>query len=292
MFDASVFTDEISQDFEEACRTAHEAGLRYVDIRNAWGKSCAVMDRSDWQRMAEIMQRYELRMGCIQSPFGKCDMTDEAYAVHLGYLDNLTAMAHFFGTNVIRIFPFWNPDRSNVRVRESTRQRLPEIAERLGIAARKAEAQGVYLALEPEHSTHSGTCSEIRLIIDAVSSPALAVAWDMANGWTWDEPIFPDGYERVRGLVRNVHVKERAALPVPPGQEPPPRRHMLLGQGVMPWPEIIRRLREDGYQGVFSIETHFGTRGPFGWQKLKAATTYYMYALRELLEPAMGEPSP
>ena len=286
MFDASVFTDEISPDFAVACRSAHDAGLRYVDLRNAWGKSCAAMGRDDWQRMAEILTRNELQMGAIQSPFGKCALRDEDYAVHLRYLDNLIAEAHFFKTDVIRIFPFWNEDRTNVKVRESLRQHLPEIADRLGIAARKAEAEGVYLALEPEHSTYSGTCSEIRMIIDAVRCPALAVAWDVSNGWTWDEPIFPDGYELVRGLVKNVHVKECAAPPAPPTQEPGPRRRMLLGEGVAPWPEVIRRLREDGYQGLFSIETHFGSRGPYGWPKLNAATTYYMYALRELLEAA------
>jgi sugar phosphate isomerase/epimerase len=281
-----VFTDEISPDFDDACRTAHEAGLRYVDLRNTWGTSCAVMGRDDWQRLADILTRYELQMGAIQSPFGKCALSDEDYAVHLRYLDNLFAEAHFFKTDVIRIFPFWNEDRTNVRVRESVRRRLPEIAERLDVAARRAEREGVYLALEPEHSTHGGTCSEIRMIMDAVRSPALAAAWDVANGWTWDEPIFPDGYDLVRGLVKNVHVKERAAPPAPLEQEPGPRRRMLLGEGVVPWPEVIRRLREDGYQGLFSIETHFGSRGPYGGPKLKAATTYYMYALRELLEGA------
>ena len=70
------------------------------------------------------------------------------------------------------------------------------------------------------------------------------------------------------------------------------RQPALLGTGALPWPHIIRTLERDGYRGVYSIETHLGTRGPYGWQKLHAATTYYMYALRELLEQAEVDLSP
>ena len=50
--------------------------------------------------------------------------------------------------------------------------------------------------------------------------------------------------------------------------------------------EVIAALQADGYAGLYSIETHFGSRGPYGWPKLRAASTWSMYALRELLENA------
>ncbi len=278
---ASVFTDEISQDWEEVVRTVAEAGLGYVDIRDTWGKSCAYLDKSDWQKMAEVMKRYNVRMGAIQSPFGKCNIEEEDYKKHLAFLPNLIEQAHFFGTNVIRIFPFWQTDQQPARLRANLPAMLPRIVEQLRRATTLAEQEGVYLALEPEHTTYSGTPTEIRMIIDAVKSPALRVAWDANNCWLPDEPIFPDGYEKVRGLVVNVHVKERA---VPPGKEEGQRVRAMLGTGVMPWPQIISTLKADGYGGVYTIETHFGAKGPYGWPKLKAATTWFMYALRELLE--------
>ena len=158
---------------------------------------------------------------------------------------------------------------------------LPEIATKLRRATRVAEQEGVYLALEPEHSTFSGSPSEIRTIIDAVDSPALRVSWDVSNGWFPDEPIFPDGCEKVKGLVVNVHVKDQAFRP---GEERERRLPTLLGTGLVPWPEVMQRLKADGYNGVYSIETHFGSKGRYGWPKLKAASTWNMYALRELLE--------
>jgi sugar phosphate isomerase/epimerase len=231
------------------------------------------------------MARYGLRMGALQSPFGKVDIDDEDYRTHLAFLPNLIEQAHFFGTNVIRVFPFWQPDRTRVAVRDNLRPMLPRIADQLQRATRLAEQEDVFLALEPEGSTYGGSASEMRMIIDAVGSPALRVAWDVSNGWLPDEPPFPTAYEQVKGMVVNVHVKDRA---FPPGQEQGRQLPCLLGTGVVPWPQVIRTLKADGYQGVFTIETHFyqprAERGKYGWAKLRAATTWYMYALRELLE--------
>ncbi|HVC33277.1 MAG TPA: sugar phosphate isomerase/epimerase family protein [Chloroflexota bacterium] len=281
MTKASVFTDEISQDFEEAVRTAADAGLTFVDLRNAWNRSCAELKRDDWQKLAEIMQRHGVRLGAIQSPFGKCDLAEDDYQRHLAFLPNLIEQAHFFGTDVIRIFPFWQSDHANTKLRPNLAPLLEEIVTKLRRATRLAEREGVYLALEPEHSTFGGSPTEIRTIVDAVDSPALRVSWDVSNGWLPDEPIFPDGYARVKGLVVNVHVKDRA---FPPDEEDGRHAPTLLGAGLVPWPRVIQTLKADGYDGVYTIETHFGSKTRYGWPKLKAATTYYMYALRELLE--------
>jgi sugar phosphate isomerase/epimerase len=282
MLTASIFSDEISPDFEEAVATAAACGLHRIDLRNAWGKQWQQFDRQDWQRMRRIMQAHEMRMGCLQSQFGKCDIGEEYETKHLPMVDYLIEEAQFFGVDVIRMFPFWNADHSHVEVRPNLAGMLPQIAEKLGRALRKIEAAGLTFAIEPEHSTYSGSLTEVRMVIDAVGSPALKVAWDVAND-LGAEPLFPNRYALIRGLVANVHVKERAFPIEAPGTG---RMRVLLGTGAVPWPEVIAALEADGYAGVYSIETHYGSRGPYGWPKLRAASTWYMYALRELLENA------
>lgn len=287
MREASVFTDEISQDFGEAARTAAAAGLRRVDVRKAWGVFSHELPKTKWSEMAAILRDHGLRMGAIQSNFGKCPIEGDGYREHMAFLPVLIEQAHFFGTRVIRAFPFWQTDRSSPgshagRARPNLREMLPTIVRHFRPAAALAEQEDVVLALEPEHSTFSGSPTEVRTIVDALASPAVRVAWDVSNGWP-DEPIFPDAYEKLRGLVANVHVKERAFAPGDPAGEGR-RLPALLGTGAIPWREIIGRLESDGYEGVYTIETHFGARGAYGREKLKAATTWYMYALRELLE--------
>ncbi|MGI8916852.1 MAG: sugar phosphate isomerase/epimerase family protein [Chloroflexota bacterium] len=283
MSPASIFSDEIAPDFDEAVATAAACGLQYIDLRNAWGKQWQQFDHQDWRWMRNVLQEHGLRMGCIQSQFGKCDIGEEYETQHFPKVDYLIQEAQFFGVNVIRMFPFWNADHSHVEVRPNLAGMLPQIAEKLGRALRKIEAAGLIFAIEPEHSTFSGSLTEVRMVIDAVGSPALKVAWDVAND-LGTEPLFPNRYALVRGLVANVHVKERA-FPSAAGDY---HMRVLLGTGAVPWPEVITALQADGYTGLYSIETHFGSRGPYGWPKLKAASTWYMYALRELLENAAG----
>jgi sugar phosphate isomerase/epimerase len=126
-------------------------------------------------------------------------------------------------------------------------------------------------------------------IVEAVDNPNVGVAWDVNNGW--DDATVEAAYALFKGRVVNVHVKERVLSPTErralgAAGHPGRRQPALLGTGAIPWPQIIATLEGDGYRGLYSIETHFGSRGPYGWPKLKAASTYYMYALRELLADA------
>ncbi len=295
---ASVFSDEIALDFADACRTARDAGLHYIDIRKVWGAFSHELPRSRWSEMARILQDHGLRVGVVQSNFGKCPLSGPQYEEHLRFFPILVEQAHYFGTDTIRVFPFWNDVKLQYDppfpggVRPNLEPMLPEIVRRFRPAAELAEREGIHLGFEPEHSTFSGSPQEVARIVDAVGSPHVGVAWDVSNGW--DDLPLEEAYALFRGRIVNVHVKERALSPderrrfVAAGSEPR-RQPALLGTGALPWPWIIRTLEQDGYRGLYSIETHFGTRGPFGWPKLKAATTYYMYALRELLAGAEAE---
>ena len=301
---ASVFTDEITMDFADACRTASAAGLKYVDVRRVWGDFSHDVPRTRWSEMARILADNGLRIGAIQSNFGKCPLSGPEHDAHLRFFPTLVEQAQFFGTNTMRIFPFWNEVKITYDpplpggIRPNLDERLPEIVRRLRPAVDLAEKEGIRLGFEPEHTTHSGSPQEVARIVDAIGSPNLGVAWDANNGW--DDLPLDDAYALFKdrhaggpeGAIVNVHVKERVMSPderrafaQASGVEIR-RQPALLGTGAIPWPHLIETLQRGGYRGVYSIETHTGSRGPHGWPKLKAVTTYYMYALRELLESA------
>jgi L-ribulose-5-phosphate 3-epimerase len=291
----SVFTDEISMDFADACRTAAGAGLQYVDIRRVWGVFSHEVPRERWAEMAAILRDHGLRIGAVQSNFGKCPISGPEYEEHLRSFPVLVEQAQYFGTDTMRVFPFWNPLKMTYDpappggLRPNLEEMLPEIVRRFRPAAELAGREGIKLGFEPEHSTFSGSPQEVARIVAALEAPHVGVAWDVNNGW--DDATVEEAYALFRGRVVNVHVKERTMSPEErrafAGAGGTVRRQpALLGSGALPWLQVIQTLERDGYRGVYSIETHFGTRGPHGWPKLKAATTYYMYALRELLQEA------
>ncbi|HEV2124935.1 MAG TPA: TIM barrel protein, partial [Chloroflexota bacterium] len=240
--------------------------------------------------------------------------------------------AHYFGTEVIRVFPFWNDTKITYDpplpggIRPNLEPTLSEIVRQFKPAADLARKEGVWLGFEPEHSTYSGSPQEVARIIEAIDNPHVGVAWDVNNGW--DDCTIEEAYALFKGRIFNVHVKERTLTPaehrlvrsVLPVAESSSgngagkghtgtertsgsstvtgpavalpvdaatrlrRQPTLLGTGALPWLDVIHLLEQDGYRGLYSIETHFGVRGTYGWPKLKAATTYFMFALRELLE--------
>jgi sugar phosphate isomerase/epimerase len=290
---ASVFTDEITMDFADACRTAAQAGLRYVDIRRVWGVFSHDVPRARWREMAAILADNGLRLGAVQSNFGKCPPDGPEHDEHQRFFPILVEQAQYFGTDTMRIFPFWNEVkmtdevRGHGAIRPNLEARLPAIVSALAGPANLAQREGIRLGFEPEHTTNSGSPQEVARIVEAVDRPNVGVAWDANNGW--DEASIDEAYALFRGRVWNVHVKERVMSPderrrFEAAGGAARRQPALLGTGALPWPSIVERLERDGYHGVYSIETHTGSRGAYGWQKLKAVTTYYMYALREILE--------
>jgi sugar phosphate isomerase/epimerase len=295
---ASVFSDEISMDFEEACRTARAAGLRCVDLRKVWGVFSHEVPRERWSELATILADNGLRVGALQSNFGKCPISGPEYETHLAFFPSLVEQARYFGTDTMRVFPFWNeseldPDSPPPGgIRPNLEGMLPEIVRRFRPAADLAGREGLRLGFEPEHTTYSGSPQEVARIVEAVDRPHVGVAWDVSNGW--EDADLETAYALFRGKVVNVHIKDRALTTAErravratqPAGSPPRRLLSLLGNGIIPWTDLIARLERDGYHGLYTIETHFGSRGPFGWPKLRAATTYYMFALREILEDA------
>lgn len=140
--------------------------------------------------------------------------------------------------------------------------------------------------MEAEGATFSGTCPEIRAIIDAVGSGALTACWDVVNSWGDGRIAYPDDYEQyIRGLVTHVHVKD-ATLDPQDRSRITGRTHIDCGD--VPWAEIFRTLIDDGYDGLASVETHLfhGMADRFRW--LKPATEQALRNLNRTLAVVQG----
>jgi len=130
--------------------------------------------------------------------------------------------------------------------------------------------------MEAEGSTFSGTCPEIRAIIDAVGSPALTCCWDVANSWSHGRIAWPDDYLYVKGLVTHLHVKD---VTLDPHDRSRRTGQTYIDRGDIPWPEILSTLLADGYDGLASVETHLFGRMADRFHWLQPAT---IGALRNL----------
>lgn len=256
MIKACYFSDEVSSNFEEAVRLSSEAGAHSIEIRGRiFGKAVQDIHSDDVKKVKNILAQYNAHVAVIGSPCGKCAMdSPEECAQHVKMFRHICSLAHTFGTEIIRTFPFWAGGSNNSHVKDyeyirpDLSQYLDRIVKGLKPMVKIAENESVKMCFETEGSTFSGNCRELRTIIDALDSPAVMATWDILNSWlSGNEIPYPDAYQLIRGRVVHLHIK-------------PNRQHNIktVGESTSTYEQIFRALLADDYNGAASIE-HWGS---------------------------------
>jgi len=245
-FRLSVVTDEVSQDFEVAGRFAHRFDLDGVEIRSVWSKSPQHL-LGNIDDIKKILGHYHLEVSAIASPFFKADIDSEIeYREHLDILRNCILLAKSLGTNVIRGFTFWRKNHME--------EYLERIIEKFQKPVEMLESEGMLLGIENEPSTFVGNGEELTLFLDRLGSKSVKAIWDPGND-IWDpsgETPYPDGYVHVRDRIIHVHIKDGVRRGS--GGKP---EWVAFGDGEVDHLGQLRALREDGYKGYLSLETHW-----------------------------------
>ena len=82
MWTLSGFIDEISPDFTEQCAVAAGLGLRYTEVRSAWGINILDLKPEQITTVKETLADHGLAVSSIGSPIGKIYI-DEEFGPHL-----------------------------------------------------------------------------------------------------------------------------------------------------------------------------------------------------------------
>lgn len=240
MWVLSGFADEIDPDLETQCAVLDGLGIRYLELRSAWGVN--VLDLSDAQvaQVRQVLDAHGIGVSSIGSPIGKVNVRHDLDA-HLARLDRAIAVAHELGAPYIRVFSFYlDADQPPGDHRDEVVRRMTELA-------RRAEAGGVVLLHENEKRIFGDLPERVHDLVTAVDSPALRLAWDPANYVQCGVVPFPDAYRLLRPWTDYVQVKD-AVLAT--GEVVP------AGQGDGRLRETVRALADDGYDGFVSMEPH------------------------------------
>jgi len=246
MFKLSVISDEVSQDLERVAKFAKRFNLDGIEIRTIWNKSPQDLVE-DIPKIKEVLSKYNLEVCCIASPFFKANLdSEEEYKKHIDILKKVIELAKSLDTNLIRGFTFWR--------KGPLEQYLDKILEKFGEPLDIIKSEGVILAIENEPSTHVNNGLRLAQFLDALKENKYVKAlWDPGND-IFDpegEIPYPDGYKYVRGRIVHVHIKDGKRLG--PGKyEPTP-----VGEGDVDYLGQFKALKEDGYIGYLSLETHW-----------------------------------
>ena len=248
MWTLSGFIDEISDDFSLQCKIASGLGLRYVEVRSAWGTNILDLDSGQLSKLRETLAEYELKVSSIGSPIGKISIDDE-FPPHLERMRHAVEVAEALEAPYIRIFSFFIPAGVDPDSRRD------EVLSRMAALADVAAGADVILVHENEKEIYGDVPRRCLDIVTSVSSPRLQLAWDPANFVQVGVRPFTEGYALLRPHVGYIQIKDALLADA---------TVVVAGAGDGEVAETIRALRADGFDGFFSLEPHLGEYTAYG----------------------------
>ena len=285
VFQLSVISDEISQDFGHALEVAaNEFGLGFVELRGLWKKNIVNLDEKEIAEAKSLLAKYDLKVTDIASPLLKVDWPGAPKSKYspkaISYGSNYTfeqqdevlersiAAAKAFGTNKVRMFDFWQLE-DDKPYRDAMDAKLREFAD-------KAAKKEIILLLENEYECNSATGAQAARTLAAVPNKNFMLNWDPGNAAAAGETAFPDGYAKLpKNRIGHVHLKDVVNNPDGKFAWAP------MGKGTIQFVEQFKALVRDGYHGTMSLETHWNGGG-----SPEESTRQSMAGEKELLRKA------
>ncbi len=241
LFPVSVITDEISQDFEEACRLAHRHHLAAVEIRSVYETPPEKLTDGQLDCIRQTAKGYGLRISGLNSSVLKCEQgEDEEEKLYAAI-----RAAKKLDCTLIRAFSYF----------ACADYDEDALAAKLVRYARIAAKEGITLAVENEPSVNASTGEKLASLLRKVPCENVGALWDPGNNlYGVTEKAFPDGYRFIRDRLVHVHLKDAV------------RTHgdtqgAALCRGEAELKALFQVLIADGYPGYVTVETHYKKNG-------------------------------
>lgn len=248
MIRLSAFADEISPDLDEQIAVLVSEHIHFLDLRGAWNTN--VLDLTDGQitRLKETLAAHDIGVASIASPIGKVAI-NSSFDEHLHRFERAITVAQALHTPYIRIFSFYPPTLvadSDGREAINWVSFREEVLRWLREMIARAHAAGVILLHENEKGIYGDTIARCVDLLQSCNDTRFQSILDPANFIQCGQIPYPDAYEATLPWLQYVHVKDA----LPDGSV------VTAGDGAARWPELLQRLRSDGYHGFLSLEPH------------------------------------
>lgn len=238
-----IVSDEISPDFPEAMRHGNDWGISIFELRVLKSGRVPAVDPAELTEIHTLQTRHGLTIsalspGIFKHPLSqRRDLELELTEVLPRTLD----LAGKFNSGLVIVFGF----RKEGQEPAGNAARATEFLRR---GAEQASKYGVTIAVENEPGFWCDSGANTARIIEAAETPALRANWDPCNGYGTVEVPFPDGYQSIKHLIANVHVKDTKKGSL--------IECVPVGDGAVDWKGQIQALVRDKIVRHVTLETH------------------------------------
>lgn len=238
-----IVSDEVNNDFERAVNLCTQWGVHRFELRRSWGKRFPNFDREALERIKSIRKHYGIKITAVSPGIFKTTLSSEDLDYHRTTLLQKTMdMAEALEVDRIIIFGI---ERSQSDEPED----LTKVIDIIGETALKAGSRGFQVLMENEPGWWADTSKNTYTILSQLEDTGLMLNWDPGNLFNAGEEDYREGYELLKGYIRNVHVKD-------PKRKVGKNVYVPVGEGDIDWRGQLLALKEDGYSGNIVIETH------------------------------------
>jgi sugar phosphate isomerase/epimerase len=293
-FPLQLILDELDPDPTRSLPAARQMGFSACAIRMVGSNRFPYISEDDYRWLQE-----QSKSGLIASvsPGLNKDVFVAEQARHLAQVDfpMCVQRARGLGARDISLFSWAKPDEALPPIHsEGLSPSAPgeDMADALRVMARIAGAAGMTLSLEIGYQCWGDSGRAVRELIEAAGEESLRIIWDPCNSlagrswWTQRHPevtlpadvaeYLLEELDLIFPLISNVHVRDMTL-------DRDGWSYVFAGQGLVPWPLLLRALRKKGYQGPLTVEHHLA---PLDKEK---ATLHTARFLEELMkEPNNG----
>jgi L-ribulose-5-phosphate 3-epimerase len=252
-------TDEFSPDLAVALDAMAEIGMTGAELRVLWGKNIMDLTQDELARAKDMIAAKGMKVISIASPLLKCVLPGapdidtrfqhDVFASKHSFEDQPRLSAHafriaeFFDAPILRVFSYWRSVQPEAC--------FDGVVKALDGLCKDAAGQNLIIGLENEHACNIATASETRKVLDVLPHANLQVVWDPANCYISGENPFPEGYRILPPYrIGHVHIKDCHLDGHKPVWGP-------VGTRSIDWKGQLAALKQDGYTGYISLETHW-----------------------------------
>lgn len=235
----SGFADEINPQLDEQIRVLKKFGMHYVEMRGANGKGLVEYPLDEVEKIKEQLDENDIHLSSVGSPIGKIPIVQD-FEEHFKLFCHTINIAHVMEVPYIRMFSFFMPEG------EDPEKYHDEVFRRVGRMADYAAKHNVILLHENEKEIYGDVADRCKKLMEEFYSDHFKAVFDFANFVQCHQDT-KEAYEMLKPYIEYVHVKDaewESGQVVPAGH----------GDGNVK--EILKMLKESGYEGFLSLEPH------------------------------------
>ena len=244
------FADEASQDLATQIAVTKELGWNAIESRNIWGTNIHDLSQEEFEKACQMLDEAGIYINCFGSAI--CNWArdvDDDWNITLGQVKRAIPRMKQLGTKLIRIMSFKRYESGDQKAQKRF-QLLREVNDMF-------TSEG--LLPVHENCMNYGGMSWQHTIELVENVPGLKLVYDTGNpvyniDYSKSDDIWQDSwefYQNVKEHIAYIHVKD--GLNPVKGQKDV---YSYPGEGVGYTWEIMKDLKESGYDGGISIEPH------------------------------------